>query len=203
MRLRDLLIVALLAACKREQAAEQKPVPPAVRAPAAPAAPVESDRIPRTTGPIKIDGEWDEEDWSKRAGRHQFLGDDGQLARPSSEVRLLHDDKDLYVGLYAGDENIQSTTDAFDVTVGAVSLRVDATGKVTPAREGVRAGIDRDGTLDDPKDNDEEWVIELAIPLDSLGLAPGKRTDVKASRCDVTKDGVKRCGSWSGSLLVE
>jgi hypothetical protein len=158
------------------------------------------DSIPRATGDIAIDGEWNEPDWSKRALRRVFVGDDGQLARPSSEVRLLHDDKDLIVGLYAADENIQPATDAFDLTIGTLSLRVDAAGRVTPALPGVRAGIDRDGTPDNPADDDEEWVIELAIPLAATAYATGDQAAIRASRCDITKDGVRRCGAWSGVL---
>ncbi len=181
------LALVAIAACKQ--------APPALPAPGA--------RIPHTTGAITVDGEWKEPDWSGRASRHQFLGDDGQLARPSSEVRLLHDDDTLYVGLYAADENLQSATDAFDVSIGALALRVDVKGTVTPPHDGVRAAVDTDGTIDDPHDFDEEWVIELAIPLKLVDLAPGKQVQVKASRCDVTKDNEKRCGSWAGPLVVE
>jgi len=154
--------------------------------------------IPHTTGAMEIDGEWAEYDWSHTAFRRQFNGDDGQLARPSSEIRLLHDDTNLYVGLYAADGNIQSHEDAFDVTIAAVTVRVDASGQVTPPE--FRAAVDHDGTLDDPKDDDEEWVIELVIPLARTGHGS---MPVKASRCDVTRDGVKRCGAWSGQLSLE
>jgi len=186
----ELIALVLLAACKREQPKQAPPPPPQVA----------QDLIPRATVPIDFDGEWKEEDWSKRALRHQFVGDDGQLARPSSEVRLLHDDQNLIVGLYAADENIQSASDAFDFSIGALALRVDATGKVTPELPGVHAGVDRDGTLDNPKDDDEEWVIELAIPLATAAIPPGGKVAVRAARCDVTKDNVKRCGAWSGSV---
>ncbi|HTR50046.1 MAG TPA: hypothetical protein VMJ10_05010 [Kofleriaceae bacterium] len=178
-----LLLVIALSSCKHESA---------------PPAPANHD-IPRATVPIVIDGEWTEPDWSKVSLRGQFLGSDGALARPSSEVRFLHDDKDLFVGLYAADENIQ-TSDAFELHVGALALRLDATGKVTPDTPGLRVALDRDGSLDDPKNNDEEWLLEVAIPLAATGLTPGHFVDVKASRCDVTKDGVNRCGSWSGAL---
>lgn len=162
-----------------------------------------SGAIPRITGPIKIDGEWDEHDWSNTALRGQFLGSDGRLSRPSSEARFLHDDKDLIVALYAGDENIQST-DAFGFTVGTLALHVTATAKVTPAVPGVRAAVGYDeGTLDHPQDDDEEWVVELAIPLSATGLAPGVHVPVHAARCDTPKDNIQRCGSWSGSLTVE
>ncbi|HUJ61102.1 MAG TPA: hypothetical protein VLX92_21510 [Kofleriaceae bacterium] len=157
--------------------------------------------IPHTTGPIKIDGEWDEPDWPKLALRGQFVGDDGKLARPSSEVRLLHDDTTLYVGLYAADENVQSS-DAFQLELGGHSWTLSVLGTIAPPTPGAQVAVDRDATLDDPRDNDEEWKIELALPLAVTGLRPGEPAPLRASRCDVTKDGVKRCGAWSGAVTL-
>lgn len=152
------------------------------------------DGIPRAHGTIRIDGDWEEPDWVERARRAQFRGDDGQLARPSSEIRWLRDDHDLLVALYAADQNIE-TRDAFDLSIGSLALHLAATGTVTPAVPGVRAAAGYDeGTLDNPSDDDEEWVVEVAIPL------PLVHGDVHVSRCDVPKDGVRRCGSWSGAL---
>src|SRR5204863_9815163 len=92
------------------------------------------------------------------------------LARPYDKERFLGDDHDLLVGLYAADEDVRST-DAIDVTIGALALRVDPRGRVTPAVPGVRAAVDldEDTSLDQPDDFDEEWVVELAIPLAALG----------------------------------
>lgn len=168
----------------------------------APAGPAKGDAIPHTTMPIAIDGEWDEADWAKVALRDQFLGHDGKLARPSSEVRFLHDDHDLIVALYAADEDIRSD-DAFDFSVGSLALHVTAPGQVTPAVPGVRAktGFD-EGTLDHPQDDDEEWVVELAIPLARTGLARGVHAPVHAARCDTPHDGHRSCGAWTGSLTL-
>ena len=60
--------------------------------------------------------------------------------------------------------------------------------------------IDRDGTLNDSKDNDEEWVVEMAIPRTSLELtAGGKRFEAHLSRCDtMRKTQERRCGAWPG-----
>ncbi len=157
--------------------------------------------IPRVTAPIKIDGEWDEPDWTKRALRGPFLGDDGQLARPSSELHLLHDDAMLYVGLYAADDNIQST-DHFELEIGARKWSISAVGKLDPAVEGSAIAVDRDGTLDDASNNDEEWVIELAVPLAATGLSSAVTT-LRASRCDTPNHQPQRCGSWSGQVALE
>ena len=185
MTCRALVFVFVLAApaCKR-----------AARAP---------DAVPRAVGAIRIDGEWDEEDWAKRALRAQFHGDDGELARPSSEARFLYDGNELIVALYAADENIQ-TSDAFDLAIGPLALHVDARGKVTPVTPGVRAAVGYDeGTVDDAHDDDEEWVIELAIPPAAAGLSAGAHSQVRAARCDVPKDGVRRCGAWAGTISLD
>lgn len=157
--------------------------------------------VPKTTSALKIDGELGESDWNNRALRHGFTSTNGEASRPFSEVRWLHDAKNLYVGLYAADENIQSH-DFFDLTVGELSLRADATGKITPAVDGVTAAIDSDGTLDDPSNDDEEWVYEIVIPLPATGLDIGPKR-VRAARCDTPKDGVVRCGAWSGRVELE
>ena len=187
--MRSVVLLALVA-CGRHDAPAPTPAP----------APHTGNVVAHTTGAIRIDGDWDEPDWPQHAFRAQFAGDDGQLARPSSEVRMLRDDKDLIVALYAADENIE-TRDAFDFAIGPVSLHVDATGKVTPAIPGVvaKTGFD-EGTLDNAKDDDEEWVVELAIPLAEVGKGT---LPVKTSRCDVPKDGTQRCGHWNGTVTIE
>lgn len=179
---RLLISVLALAACK----GEHKAAPPKV----APRA----DVIPKTSVAIALDGELHEPPWNERAFRAVLAGDDGQQARPYSEIRLLHDDRALYVGLYAADQDIRST-DAWELTIGTRTLRIDATGK--PSEPGIATGIDRDGTLDNPGDDDEEWVIEAAIPI------PTAPIEITAKRCDTPKDGTTRCGQWHGSLALE
>lgn len=157
------------------------------------------DAVPMAHGVIAIDGEWEEPDWVKVALREQFHGADGQLSRPSSEVRFLRDDRHLLVAMYAADENIE-TSDAFQLSVGKLALRFDARGQITPATPEVHAAVGFDeGTVDDPRDDDEEWVVEASIPLDMVGRGS---VPVRASRCDTPKDGVQRCGSWSDSISL-
>ena len=160
-------------------------------------------RIAHTTGPITIDGDWDEPDWSRRAFRGQFVGPDNELARPSSEIRILHDDRDLFIALYAADDDIH-TSDAFQLAVGSLHLRIDARGTLTPPDPAIRVKVGFDeGTIDDSHDNDEEWVVELAIPLVLTGLAPDAAVDVHASRCDTPKGDTERCGQWSGKVATD
>jgi hypothetical protein len=59
-------------------------------------------------------------------------------------------------------------------------------------QSGARFKVDMDeGTVDNPDDSDEEWVIEMEIPLAALGLEPkpGQHVDVVARRCDVDRRG--------------
>jgi hypothetical protein len=178
---RWLLSVVLLAACKDRPSKLDRvqPLP---------------HEIALASMAIKLDGELDERDWNARANRGVFLGADGKLARPYSEIRLLADRENLYVALYAADEDIESS-DAFELKLGPLSVSAHADGKVTPA---LAAGVDRDGSLDKPKDDDEEWVVELAVPRDRLT----EPLAITAIRCDTPKDGKSRCGHWDATLSL-
>jgi hypothetical protein len=205
------------------------------------AAAVRALRVTRATGPIKPDGELNEPAWNAVAARTgPFVDGSGAEARPYSEGRFLYDADNLYVALYAADNDIRArvtahdgpvwTDDAFALhltpdlvgpsdaqppaaTVSAPTYCFDisATGVVTDAKRvagakddigwesGIKVGVDKDGTVNDSTDEDEEWVVEAVIPLRSMGLdaKPGTRVLVEISRCDTprnTRD--KRCGSW-------
>ena len=71
--------------------------------------------------------------------------------------------------------------------------------------------VDRDGTLNQVGDNDEEWVVEMAIPLASLGMdsyGAGDRIPFAIRRCDVGKRGRGACGGFGtgrvrGEIVLE
>jgi hypothetical protein len=183
--------------------------------------------VPRAKGPIQLDGELDEDDWRSAVRTGAFVDARGDEARPFSDARFLRSDDALYLVLYAADDDIRAavkehdgpvwTDDSFALTLtpeapGAPSFEIDisAAGVTSDARRdakggrdaawesGIVLGIDRDGTLNDASDEDEEWVVEARIPLASLGLssAPGTRVDVAISRCDRPRaGGPRRCGS--------
>jgi hypothetical protein len=173
-------LLLVLAACKDRPSKLAAPAP---------------DAIGVADTAIVLDGELAEPAWNARAARGVFLGPDGKLARPYSEIRLLADADTLYVALYAADEDIEAS-DAFELQLGALAVSVHADGAVVPQ---LRAAIDRDGTLDQPKDDDEEWVVELAVPRAQLGDGP---LAITAKRCDTPKDGVPRCGQWARTLAL-
>jgi hypothetical protein len=156
--------------------------------------------VPMATGELTIDGEWEESDWSDVAVRRVFAAD-GEEARPYSEIRCLHDAQNLYVGLYAGDQNV-GVTDYFDLTIGALHFHADPRGTLTPAIPGARSAADLDGTFDDGRDEDEEWLVELALPLSAIGIRHGLAVPIKVSRCDLPKDGATRCGGWAAALAL-
>jgi hypothetical protein len=191
-------------------------------------------RVPHLTAGIVLDGDQDDPGW-RGAVAHTgpFLFPNGSEARPQSQARAAWGDGHLYLSLYAADEDLRATTrapdsppgddDSFHVTFtrGATEwdFDVSAAGVIT---DGVRTGggpvdtswdsgahvsVERDGTMNDPRDNDEEWLLELAIPLDAIGLGAeeGARVGLAIRRCDTLKSGEHVCAGWgeAGTGAVE
>jgi hypothetical protein len=182
--------------------------------------------VPKVTEKIVTDGEAEEKAWNSSGRTGSFRDATGALARPSSEARFLWDATNLYLLLYAADEDIQAKVtehdgavwqdDAFSVVIapagesGVYTVDVSARGTVTDARRGAdgkldttwesgaAVGVDRDGTLNESKDSDEEWVVEAAIPWAKLGItpAPGTRIGVALRRCDTPKGAARTCAGW-------
>jgi hypothetical protein len=180
-------------------------------------------RVPHAPAPIVLDGDSDDPGWIASPGPARtgpFVSAAGGAARPYSDARLLWGDGHLYVLLYAADEDVRSRSDAFRMTFsrGGASYAVaiaagggvrdearDAEGKVDPRwRSGAHVSREIDGTLDDPRDTDEEWTLEVALPLASLGMngEPGERVGFAVDRCDAP-DAPDRtplgCGGWNGA----
>lgn len=86
--------------------------------------------------------------------------------------------------------------------------RTDPTGRSCDRRweSHARVAVDRDGTLNKIGDNDEEWVIEMAVPLAALGLADahaGTRIPFSIHRCEIGHGSSRGCGGWGGEPLGE
>jgi hypothetical protein len=154
--------------------------------------------------------------------------DGATAARPYSEARFVWGDGYLYVGLYAADEDIHAQGTEHDAPVagddtfhvvfsdGKIDriLDLNPLGTLTdgtrPSGSAAHEALDlrweslahvsheADGTPNKSSDNDEEWVIEMAIPFESLGLKgeKGEHIGVALERCDTLKSGVTSCGSW-------
>jgi hypothetical protein len=149
-------------------------------------------------------------------------------------LRLYAGDLDLEGRVHQPDGDL-SGDDAFHLELGGAGgvrvLDVSVLGTVADAicaRRAVAPGrrpggcdarwqshaavaVDVDGTLNHIHDNDEEWVVELAIPLEALGLAhalPGTRIAATLSRCEIGHDGRHACGGWGfgahgGELILD
>lgn len=182
------------------------------------AAPLRELHVPRVDAEPKIDGDLDEPAW-RGATREIFTGADGSQARPYADARLAWTDGVLLVGLYASDHDIVTGHVAADGPVWrgddfhvvftraekSFSFDVDPKCTLTDGtrshrgasdyswQSGARLACDADGTIDTPGDNDEEWVVEMAIPLSALDLEgkSGERVELTVRRCDLGETGGK------------
>jgi hypothetical protein len=61
-------------------------------------------------------------------------------------------------------------------------------------------GTDFDGTLNKVGDFDEEWAVEVALPLRSIDVdpnaAPPHHVAATVRRCEMAHDGPRACGLW-------
>lgn len=177
--------------------------------------------------------------WEADTGNTKNLRDSGGRGMvPYTEAKARWGDGKLYLMLYAGDLDLQGQVrdgdgpvendDAFHLELGAgaevrtVSVSVlgtvadalctrAATGRACDPRWQSHAvvAVDRDGTLNKVGDNDEEWVVEMALPFAALGITnagPGTRLAFSVRRCEVGQAGRHACGSWGveppGELLL-
>jgi hypothetical protein len=184
--------------------------------------------VPHVQGSIVLDGDSDDSGWRGPIARtHAFVGKDGVTpAHPFSEARLVWGDGFLYMNLYAADEDIHTTAgkndtrswdaDSFHVgfsdgvtehvldfsPLGAVKSGLRPAGTDLPLdaswESHVHVSHEIDGTPDHSGDHDEEWVLELALPFESIGLrgAPGDRIGLSMRRCDTPMSGTTVCGTW-------
>jgi hypothetical protein len=180
--------------------------------------------VPQVSHGPAVDGELDDDAWSGALRSGPFRRDDGTSARPHSEARLVWAEGQLFVGLYAADDDVRAPVvekdgpvwlyDSFQLRLCAGSetfqIDVSARGTVTDARgvdggpldfgwsSEARVAADVDGTIDDGSDRDEEWVIEMAIPLSSLHLRgrTGEHLEFSVRRCSDFREGGRGCGAW-------
>jgi hypothetical protein len=197
--------------------------------------------VPKAPGPITINAETEGKTvWDSEAGNTGNLKDAaGQGMVPYTQAKVRWGDGNLYFMLYAGDLDLEGKVTSPDVAldnddsfrlefgagkqvhVVAVSLRgavydalCDRSGAAacdTSWQSGAKVAVDADGSLNKIGDNDEEWVVEMALPLSALGITgagPGTRIPFAVKRCEVGHDGVHACGNWGagerrGELLLE
>jgi hypothetical protein len=184
--------------------------------------------VPHAAGPITLDGDTDDLGWlhppgPARTGAYRLA--DGAIATPHSETRVVWSGDYLYLALYASDEDIETHVDGPDQqTLGAddafrvvffradveYAIEISPNGLIADSVRGrdgrwdsawssnAHASREIDGNVNDPKNTDEEWAIELAVPFASIGMRGerGETIGMSLRRCDTPKESPRVCAGW-------
>jgi hypothetical protein len=188
-------------------------------------------RVLHITEPIKIDGHLDEPCWSQAdlaSGFRQQEPNEGEPASEKTEVRLLFDDKNLYVGVHAFDtepSRINSRELVRDATFSnddKVEILLDT---YHDRRNAYRFAVNPHGTQQDALITDEGrdinlswdapwisagqiddtgWIVEIAIPLTTLRFTEGADTwGLNFARMIRRKNEETLWTSWQRSFGLE
>ena len=173
----------------------------------------------RTTGPITLDGRLDEAIWRTvppATGFIQLRPDNGAPAREQTEVRIVYDDENIYIGVICFDSDpagitlnsVQRDFPTFEsdgVTVVFDSLRDRRSGfsfttNAAGAKRDQQLSNDGQGNLDwdgawDAKatTNEQGWIVEYLIPFKTLRFtnSPSQEWGLNIARR------VMRINEWS------
>lgn len=188
-------------------------------------------RVLQVTEPIKIDGRLEESGWSQAEVATGFLQQEpseGEPASEKTEVRLLFDDKNLYVGVHAFDSEpsrINSRELVRDATFSnddKVEILLDT---YNDRRNAYRFAVNPLGTQQDALITDEGrdlnlswdapwisagridqtgWIVEIAIPLTTLRFIEGADTwGLNFARIIRRKNEENLWTSWQRSFGLE
>ena len=188
-------------------------------------------RVLHITEPIKIDGRLDEPGWSQAEVATDFRQQEpseGEPASEKTEVRLLFDDKNLYVGVHAFDSEparINSRELVRDATFSnddKVEILLDT---YHDRRNAYRFAVNPLGTQQDALITDEGrdlnlswdapwisagridqtgWIVEIAIPLTTLRFTEGASTwGLNFARIIRRKNEENLWTSWQRSFGLE
>ncbi len=153
-------------------------------------------RATRTEHTIVIDGELDEPDWDLAEPHSDFLQNEPQTGQPATElteVRLLYDDENLYMGVYCFDSEGETGITITDIRRDFVPFDNDSFLIVLDTfndnRNGVLFNANARGAKSDQEMSDDGgtrnrnwdaiwhvktkitpagWQVEMAIPFKSL-----------------------------------
>jgi hypothetical protein len=183
-----LLVVGPLCAAQAQQAGDRAKMVPSVRA-------------LRLTSPIDLDGRLQEPAWNSAqpaTGFKQYDPDEGKPETEKTEIRILYDDRALYIGARMYDRDPKkirrglSRRDDSDINADWISIYLDPrhdhlTGvhfQVTSAGSLIDSVIYNDSSEDSSWDavwdakvtvDNEGWVAEMRIPFSELRFAAGDR----------------------------
>ena len=183
------------------------------------------------TEPIKIDGRFDESSWSEAAPASDFRQqepNEGQPASERTEVRLLVDDKNLYVGVrafdseparinsrelvrdadFSNDDTVEILLDTYHDRRNAYRFTVNPLGTQQDALitdEGRDLNLSWDAPWVSTGRIDETgWLVEIAIPLTTLRFTEGASTwGLNFARIIRRKNEENLWTSWQRSFGLE
>jgi hypothetical protein len=171
-----------------------------------PAAPSVVVAVPRAPVPPQPHQELlDGHEWAVSFHGPPFLDASG-FPRPHTHLQFMADEKNLYVGYYAADQDLRTVPrpgdsrgalgDRFTLHVGSLEVVLNPKGAVQ-VPPGVEVTTRVDGSVDRSSNDDEEWVAEIVIPWSQLG--PGARQEglrFRALRTDAPKRAPERALAW-------
>ncbi|HEV8430337.1 MAG TPA: DUF5916 domain-containing protein [Pyrinomonadaceae bacterium] len=188
-------------------------------------------RVLRITEPIKIDGKLNEPPWSEPTAATDFRQqepDEGEPATEKTEVRLLFDDKNLYIGIHAfdsepsrinsrelvrdatfsNDDKVEVLLDTYHDRRNAYRFAVNPLGTQQDALitdEGRDVNLSWDGPWISAGQIDETgWIVEIAIPLTTLRFIEGVDTwGLNFARIIRRKNEENLWSSWQRSFGLE
>ena len=188
-------------------------------------------RVLHITETIKIDGRLDEPGWSNAevaTGFRQEEPNEGESATEKTEVRLLFDDKNLYIGVHAfdsdpsrinsrelvrdaafsNDDKVEILLDTYHDHRNAYRFAVNPLGTQQDALitdEGRDINLSWDAPWISAGRTDETgWIVEIAIPLTTLRFAEGVDTwGLNFARMIRRKNEETLWTSWQRSFGLE
>jgi hypothetical protein len=193
----------------------------------------EARRIPavRVTDALKIDGLLDESAWSLAQPATDFLQEQPHEGEPASEktdVRVLFDDKNLYIGIHAfdsdpaqinarelvrdasfsNDDKIEILLDTYHDRRNAFRFAVNPLGTQQDALitdEGRDVNLSWDAPwISSGKIDESGWTLEIAIPLTTLRFKEGIESwGLNIARIIRRKNEENLWTSWQRSFGLE
>lgn len=155
----------------------------------------------KTTKPVKVDGKLDDEVWAKAPSSGAFVNTmNGSKSPVHTDVKVAWDDKFVYFGFTAQDDDIWSslkkrddklyTQEVVEIFIDAnrdgkdyVELQVNPNGAIFDSylpryranqndwNSKMKAAVVVDGTVNKRDDKDKSWTVEIAVPwADVKGL---------------------------------
>ena len=188
-------------------------------------------RVLHISEPIKIDGRLDEPGWSHAEAATDFRQqepNEGEQASEKTDVRLLFDEKNLYVGIHAfdsqpsrinsrelvrdatfsNDDKVEILLDTYHDRRNAYRFAVNPLGTQQDALitdEGRDINLSWDAPWTSAGRTDETgWIVEIAIPLTTLRFTEGADTwGLNFARMIRRKNEETLWSSWQRSFGLE